>query len=212
METARYLRPQPDAAASPAADGRRRRGQDSRDRIVQAMLDLVREGHVSPSAELVAGRADVGLRTVFRHFKDLESLYSEMSAAIEGELLALADTPFKSATWRERVLELVERRGWAYERIAPFKRASEALLHQSPVLALDNARLVGLGREILRRELPAEVAGDPMRFEAIDLLLSFDAWRRLRRDQELSAQRATEVLQAMIGELLAGVADDTAGR
>lgn len=202
METARYLRPQPDAAASLSADGRRRRGQDSRDRIVQAMLDLVREGHVSPSAELVAARADVGLRTVFRHFKDLESLYREMSAVIEAELVALAVTPFKGATWRERVLELVERRGWAYERIGPFKRASEAHRHQSPALALDNARLVGMGREILRRELPAEVAGDPIRFEAIDLLLSFDAWHRLRRDQDLSPDRATEVLQAMIGELL----------
>jgi len=210
LETARYLRPPSDANAS--ADGRRRRGQDSRDRIVQAMLDLVREGDVSPSAELVAARADVGLRTVFRHFKDLESLYREMSAVIEGELLALADTPFKGATWRERVLELVERRGWAYERIAPFKRASEAHLHQSPALALDNARLVGLGRDILRRELPAEVAGDPIRFEAIDLLLSFDAWRRLRRDQELPARRATEVLRAMIGDLLARPDGDPAGR
>ncbi|HJV41771.1 MAG TPA: TetR/AcrR family transcriptional regulator [Caulobacter sp.] len=197
----RYLRPRPDG--DPPADGRRRRGQDSRDRIVQAMLDLVREGHVSPSAELVAARADVGLRTVFRHFKDLESLFREMSAVIEGELLALADTPFKGATWRERVLELVERRGWAYERIGPFKRASEAHRHQSPALALDNAKLVGVGRDILRRELPVEVARDPVRFEAIDLLLSFDAWNRLRRDQELSPSRATEVLRAMISGLLA---------
>lgn len=203
METVRYLRPRPDPNEQPSSDGRRRRGQDSRDRIVQAMLDLVREGHVSPSAELVAARADVGLRTVFRHFKDLESLYREMSAVIEGELLALADTPFKGATWRERVLELVERRGWAYERIGPFKRASEAHRHQSPALALDNAKLVGVGREILRRELPAEMARDPVRFEAIDLLLSFDAWHRLRRDQELSPSRATEVLRAMIEGLLA---------
>lgn len=44
------------------------------------MLELVREGDISPSAELVAARADVGLRTVFRHFKDLDSLYREMSA------------------------------------------------------------------------------------------------------------------------------------
>ena len=202
MDTARYFRPASDADDPPSADGRRRRGQDSRARIVQAMLDLVREGHISPSAELVAARAEVGLRTVFRHFKDLESLYREMSAVIEGELMALADTPFKAQAWRERVMELVERRGWAYERIGPFKRASDAHRHQSPALALDNAKLVGIGREILRRELPAEVARDRARFEAIDLLLSFDAWRRLRQDQELSPKRATEVLQAMIEALL----------
>lgn len=197
MDRARYLLPHP-PAAEPSADGRRRRGEDSRARIVQAMLDLVREGHVAPSAELVAARAEVGLRTVFRHFKDMESLYREMSSVIEGELLALAETPFKAVGWRERVLELVERRGWAYERIAPFKRASEIHRHQSETLALDNAKLVAGAREILRRELPANLAANQDIFEAIDLLLSFDAWRRLRQDQELSPQDAKGVLQQMI--------------
>ena len=201
MDRARYLLPQPtDDALS--ADGRRRRGQDSRARIVQAMLDLVREGHVSPSAELVAARAEVGLRTVFRHFKDLESLYREMSAVIEAELVSLADTPFKAATWRERVLELVERRSWAYERIAPFKRASDVHRHQSTALDLHNAKMVAGARDILKRELPAALADDHDLFEAVDLLLSFDAWRRLRQDQALSQARATEVLQAMISALL----------
>lgn len=201
MDRARYLLPQ-SGVDEPSADGRRRRGQDSRARIVQAMLDLVREGHVSPSAELVAARAEVGLRTVFRHFKDLESLYSEMSAVVEGELLALADTPFKATTWRDRVLELVDRRGWAYERIAPFKQASEVHRHQSQTLVQHNAKLVAGARDILRRELPADLAADPKVFEAIDLLLSFDAWRRLRQDQTLSPEATTEVLQAMIATLL----------
>jgi AcrR family transcriptional regulator len=189
-------------AQTPDADGRRRRSQDSRARIVQAMLELVHGGDPSPSAELVAARADVGLRTVFRHFKDLDSLYREMSAVIEAELMALVHTPFKGVTWRERVLELVERRGWAYEKISPFRRASEVHRHQSPALAVDHAKLVQISREILRRELPADVAKDRVRFEAIDLLLSFDAWNRLRRDQELSPKRASEVLQSTIASLL----------
>jgi len=204
----RYLRAgadiEPEAAA---ADGRRRRSQDSRARIVQAMLDLVREGDISPSAELVATRADVGLRTVFRHFKDLESLYLEMSAVIEGELISLVHTPFKGATWRDRVLELVERRGWAYERIAPFKRASEVLRHNSPTLQADNTKMVEISREILRRQLPPEIAKDRIHFEGIDLLLSFDAWNRLRRDQDLSPKRTTEILQAMISALLQSAGD-----
>lgn len=166
------------------------------------MLELVREGGVSPSAELVAARADVGLRTVFRHFNDLDSLYREMSAVIEAELMALVQTPFKGETWRDRVLELVERRGWAYERIAPFKRASEVHRHQSPALAIDHARMVQISREILRAQLPAEWAKDRVRFEAMDLLLSFEAWSRLRRDQELSPKRATEVLQSTLTSLL----------
>lgn len=199
---ARNLRPGIDAAPEVAIDGRRRRSQDSRARIVQAMLELVREGSVSPSAELVAARADVGLRTVFRHFSDLDSLYSEMSAVITTELMALVHTPFKGESWRERVLELVERRGWAYEKIAPFKRASEVHRHQSPALAVDNAKMVQISRDILRAQLPPELAKDRVRFEAMDLLLSFDAWHRLRRDQDLSPKRATEVLQGVLAGLL----------
>ena len=72
----------------------------------------------------------------------------------------------------------------------------------------DNAKMVEVSREILRHQLPAELAKDRIRFEAIDLLLSFDAWHRLRRDQDLSPRRATEVLQAMIGGLLGAASDD----
>ena len=199
----RYLGPPNETGVEePAADGRRRRSQDSRARIVQAMLDLVREGDVSPSAELVAARADVGLRTVFRHFSDLDSLYREMSAVISSELMALVETPFKGATARERVLELVERRGWAYEKIAAFKRASEVHRHQSPALVADSERMVRVSRDILRGQLPPELAKDKVRFEAIDMMLSFEAWSRLRREQALSPKRATEVLRLVISGLL----------
>ena len=59
-------------------DGRRLRSIDSRARIVKAMLALIEEGDMAPGAEAVAARAEVGLRTVFRHFKDMESLYRDV--------------------------------------------------------------------------------------------------------------------------------------
>src|ERR1019366_3029777 len=86
----------------PSADGRRRRGQDNRARIVAAMLDIIHSGDLAPSAEQVAQRADVGLRTVFRHFQDMDSLFREMSVVIMGELHVAAETPFRSDGWRER--------------------------------------------------------------------------------------------------------------
>lgn len=46
-------------------DGRKLRSEDSKRRIVSAMLELVREGRMAPTAEEVANRAEVGLRTVF---------------------------------------------------------------------------------------------------------------------------------------------------
>src|SRR5260370_30652909 len=99
------------AAPKPAADGRRRRGEDNRAKIVAAMLDIIHAGDLAPSAEQVAQRADVGLRTVFRHFQDMDSLFREMSVVIMRELHSAAETPFPSEDWRERVVELLERRG-----------------------------------------------------------------------------------------------------
>ncbi len=185
-------------------DGRRRRSQTSRARIVAAMLALVRATGASPNAEQVAERAGVGLRSVFRHFRDMESLYGEMSAAIEAELRTVAALPFEGRTWRERVLELIERRGVAFDSIAPFRHASDARVHASRVLQADRARMAQVARELLRLQLPAEVAADKALFEALDLLLSFEAWRRLRADQSLSPDEARAVLEravrALIGE------------
>lgn len=189
-------------AAAGVADGRRRRGLDNRARIVRAMLEIIHSGEVAPSAEQVAARAEVGLRTVFRHFQDMDSLYREMSGVIEEELRAIVERPFRSDVWQERVIELVERRAVAFERIAPFKRASDAFRHRSRFLDADAGRLAAALREILKGVLPAEAARDRNRLEGLDLLLSFEAWSRLRREQGLSPKRAQEVLEAAVRRML----------
>jgi AcrR family transcriptional regulator len=182
-------------------DGRRRRGLDSRDRIVEAMLELMREGEVAPGAERVASRADVGLRTVFRHFRDMDSLYAEISRIIEGELSDLVDRPLESRDEAGRLVELSSRRAEAYERIFPFKHASTAHRHRSDFLARGHALMVSNLRHALARDLPVACA-DPVRMEALDLLLSFEAWSRLRREQRLARDEALAVILAAAVALL----------
>lgn len=188
-------------------DGRRRRGQDNRARIVAAMIDLVREGQVQPSAEQVAGRADVGLRTVFRHFQDMDSLYREMSATIERELRAIVERPFQAAGFPERLFELIARRAEGFERIAPFRRAADAVRHRSRFLAGDAHRLAETMRGLLVAELPPALARDAARVEALDLLMSFEAWSRLRGEQGLDPARARAVVEAAVARLVAGTPD-----
>ncbi|HVY04073.1 MAG TPA: TetR/AcrR family transcriptional regulator [Caulobacterales bacterium] len=198
----KIVSPAVDPADEP--DGRRRRSHDSRARIVAAMLALTQEGEIAPGAEQVAARAGVGLRTVFRHFDDMESLYSEMSATIEAELAAIVLRPFTGATWRARLSELIERRSFAFEKIAPFKNAADVHRHDSAFLAAAHKRLVATLRDILRSVLPAEIAADALKFEALDMMMSFEAWRRLRADQGLSVRRAREVLEGAVMRVAAG--------
>ena len=187
-------------APGSSSDGRRRRGEDNRARIVAAMLEIVQSGEVAPSAEQVAARADVGLRTVFRHFSDMDSLYREMSEAIEAEVRSVADQPFQAPDWRGRVVELVGRRGAAFEKIGPFRRASDAFRHRSRFLGDDAHRLSRRLREILERVVGEAV--DAHTLEALDLLLSFEAWSRLREEQGLTIEQTQGVLEAAARRLI----------
>ena len=188
-------------AETDVADGRRRRGQDNRARIVAAMMEIVHGGDVAPSAEQVATRADVGLRTVFRHFQDMDSLYREIAAVVGAEVRTVFHRPLSSETWQDRLIERVGRFAVAYEKMAPYKRAADAFKHRSKFLGGDYAKLVAQQRAVLEKELPREIARD--RVEAIDLLLSFEAWARLRNEQGLTPRRAQAVIEATLRTLIA---------
>jgi AcrR family transcriptional regulator len=184
------------------ADGRHRRSMSSQRRIVQAMLELVAEGNIAPSADEVSDRAGVGRRSVFRHFSDMDSLYREMQAILEAQFATIAAQPFKTTHWRDQVLELVERRAYAFERMAPYLRAGIVHRHHSPFLREGHARFVAILRALLVQRLPADVAKDQVFVDAVDLLISFEAWERLRHEQGLSPAQARQVICAAVTALL----------
>ncbi len=183
-------------------DGRRRRGQDSRSRIVDAMMRLVRAGHVAPSAEQVAAQADVGLRTVFRHFQDMDSLYQEIARVVGADLRVVMSCPLQAETMPDRLIEMICRRAKAFETIAPFKRAADVFRHRSRVLGSDYDQMVVELRAILVRALPADISGDPLQLETLDMLMSFEAWSRLRREQGLSADQSQAVVEAAVRRII----------
>lgn len=183
-------------------DGRRKRGDQSRKQIVDAMLALVREGEMSPSAALVAERANVGLRTVFRHFDEMEILYREMAEVTQARILPVFDKPYASTHWREQLTELVERRISAYEDIMPLKVAGSVMRFRSRFLMEDYDRHLRMERKSLKDVLPDTIQTDRDLFRAIEMVTSFQAWRRLRQDQNLSVTDARKVLHLLIDSTL----------
>ena len=175
-------------------DGRRNRGEQSRRRIVAALMDLVREGVITPTAEAVAARADVGLRTVFRHFADMETLYREIAAEIDAVVAPAAATRLAGRDWRRRLAQSIELRAEVFERLMPFQLATSVHRHESPFLDGQQVEAAALQRALLRHALPKALAADKARFEALDLVLSSDAWLRLRREQGLSRAAARRVM------------------
>jgi len=178
----------------PVKDGRRRRGEESRRRIAAAMLELIREGEISPRAEDVAARADVGLRTVFRHFDDMDSLYREISNHMAAELMPILKEPLSVDNWGVTLNQLIDRRTRGFERMMPFRIASDVHRHHSEFLKSEHAALLKLLRSNLRAAAPASLRDDKIMFEALDMILSFDAWRRLRLDQGLSVTQTRKAV------------------
>ena len=188
------------------ADGRTRRSQRSRRAILEALHELVGAGELRPTAHQVAERAGVGLRTVFRHFSDMETLFAEMNARVREEIAPLRRARPAPGPLDERARELVAQRAALFERIAPFKRSGQLARHRSEFLQEENRRMVRDLREQLREALP-ELADAPAEVaDAIELLTSFEAWERLRGDQRLGARRAREATEAAVLALLERVA------
>jgi DNA-binding transcriptional regulator YbjK len=177
-------------------DGRRQRTVDSRARIIQAMLDLVQDGVMIPNAEQVAERAEVGLRSVFRHFKDMDSLFQELTVLIEADARATFFRPMSGETVEARLADLIERRCALFERISPFQLASIAHWAKSEFLRQDAQRQVLVLRELLKQTLTPEIIANFERFEALDALLSFSTWTRLRQQQGLGFGQAKTVIES----------------
>ena len=201
-------RPSPPSPVRKLVDGRRQRGEASRERIIRAMLELLHEGEVAPGAEAVALRANVGLRTVFRHFDNMDSLYQQINALISAEIVGpMLRRPFASSDWKERIAEMVERRIAIFERTMPLKIAADVNRHRSAFLAAQGALMVHEQRAaiaaVLEQAGSAVGAGtNSLLLESLDLLLSFDTWRRLRMDQMLTRPKARAVLERMIAGLI----------
>jgi AcrR family transcriptional regulator len=183
-------------------DGRKHRSQKSQVRIVNAMLELVAQGNLEPSADQIADIAKVGRRSVFRHFKDMDALYREITNSIAATMGSIVLQPFEATDWQGQVLELVDRRAAGFEKMKPFLLAGQVHRHRSPFLKGSHAQFVEMLRRILLGLLPRDIARNFVLVEALDMLLSFENWSRLREDQGLSVAKSKQVLKQAIESLL----------
>lgn len=182
------------------ADGRVRRGQHNREKILQAIYELVRENETEPTALQVAERARVGPRTVFRHFADMEALRADMQARVQSEILPLLlEEVAIEGDLPKRLEAIVRKRSRVFDHLAPFRRAGATNPAQTEE---GRAQLAQFLRKELRQVLAKELKDEPDLFEAVDLLASFEAWERLRRDQRLGHERAQKVILRTLLTLL----------
>lgn len=187
-------------------DGRQRRRIDNKRRLFQAFLALVNEGVVSPTAQDLAKRAEVGLRSVFRHYPEMEGLYQEMALHVQSVVRQAFSSRLDAADWRERVSDLAQRRALIYDTISAYQVAIEAHRHESRPLNLHQQTLARMEQQSIQATLGDVIGSQAHVAEALHLMLSFDTWLRLRREQGLSNADALAVVVSTCQALLGGVA------
>ena len=179
------------------------RGERNRDRIVDAVVELVRSGTPQPSADAIAAAAGAGKRTVFRQFRDMESLFRAVDARIQSEVLPLVDTSPITGTRAARAAELVSRRARIYEHLAPFRLSGMPHRTTSDTIRRGQRALDVWGRQQLRDTFAAELRNAPAELlELLDTITSFETWDRLRSAQRLGRARAAAVVEQGVLTLL----------
>lgn len=194
--------------ASGTADGRSARAARTREAVVEALLTLIDEGSLRPTAREIADRAGVSLRSVYVHFEDLEDLFSAAAAKHFERMLVLYARLPTEGPLAERLDAFMSQRARIMEAVAPVRRA--ALLQEpfSPELA----RVLALGRQAGRDEIERVFAVELDREQgaararllaALDIAAGAAAWETLRVHEGLPMEQARLVVTEMLTKLLA---------
>lgn len=187
------------------ADGRRKRSQRSREKILRAYWELMLDGDMDPSAAAIAERAEVGLRSVFRHFEDLDTLLRDLMQLCYDEVMPEFMTPLKSTNWKDQLLEMVERHVMIWERIRIPHTAGEIGRFKSQVLMDDYQRSRNLEISGIKAVLPKDIDDYDNVLLALDASICFSTMRRMREDRKLSVAEVKAVMTLMVKSIIDGI-------
>ncbi|HZP99748.1 MAG TPA: hypothetical protein VFB13_09435 [Reyranella sp.] len=188
-------------------DGRRQRSVRTRQAIIEAYLELLREKRDLPTCEQVAEQARLSERAVFAHFADRERL---AAAAFDHVLSQRRSTPAGDKITADRETRIkfqVEIRARACETWMPIWRVVSIGLYKSPEIARRIDMVRGLFRARLEEIYAVELATlkHPQRtaiLSALDELTSFEGWQRMREQYGLSYDDARKSWIYAIDKLL----------
>ena len=188
---------------APSPDGRRQRSERSQTAIIEAALSLMDEGTLVPTAQQIADRAGVGIRSFFRHFADMDSLFLAADDMLLSSYEALFEVDDRTGALASRVARAIDLYGNAFEKLRPIILCTQAQLWRSPKLHENYAWHQKRLRKELELWLP-EVAELPKdRREAVHAVASFSMWNRLREFQGLSIKTSADIVTSLVNDLIA---------
>jgi TetR/AcrR family transcriptional regulator, regulator of autoinduction and epiphytic fitness len=188
-------------------DGRTVRAERTRRALVEALLALLNEGRLRPTAAEIAERAGVSERSVFQHFPDREALLEAVAREQYERVMPTIRPVDASLSLAARIDEFVAQRATLYERAAGVRRAALLMEPESDVVAgwLTTVRRAGAAEaeRVFRREIEATPADErePLR-AALVAACAWGTFEALRFHQGLSVSRTRGAMRTMVARLL----------
>lgn len=189
-------------------DGRVARTHRTRAAIFDAVLALLREGSLNPSAGQIAERAGISKRSLYVHFATLEDLYRDVAERSTALVIGMLWVIEPDLPLDERIDAICRQRATVHEEIGPLRRAATVRAATSPTAAesrrfarqasLDQVDRVFAG-ELDALDPPTRIA----RRAAIDGLISGDTWDLWRTTHDLSVTQSTDAMRDALRVLLA---------
>ena len=171
------------AAASEISigDGRFARSQKTKDDIVKALLKLLKDTPF-PTAEQVAKESKIGLRTVYRQFKDMESIY----LSLHEECLYSLNQMFKNEidiekSFEERIYLAISERLAIYSEYESLFIATISNAARLPILVDQVAASYQIMRERFIKIVPEIKNLSTIKSDLLFTRFLFPSWFSLRK-------------------------------
>jgi AcrR family transcriptional regulator len=201
-----------DAATTTGGDGRRQRTERGRAAVTEAMIDLMFEGYLPPTAEQLAERAGVSVASVYRYFDGLDDLRQAATALYFSRYTDLFDIQgFAEGSLAVRVANLVDSRLRLYTTSEPMGRLIRIRQYEHATAHEWLAQLRATYADQIRHHFDTQLEhlGPTDRAHIVAVIAtvtSFESWDQCREAHRLDD---AQIRESWIGALIAAMRSAT---
>ncbi len=189
-------------------DGRTLRRTRNRTAVIDALLEIIREGNLRPGASEIADRAGVSHRSIFRYFDDLDDLARTAIDHAFEQAGPMADIPdIGSGSLDERIATYVDARLALFESVDGTMQLARMRAPSIPSIDEGIAEIAVLFRaqiaEHFARELATVDEDDrDLLVDAVLVLTSYDSFTIHRRLLHDDIDRTRAAWRCALGAML----------
>ncbi len=181
-------------------DGRINRSKTTLNKIVAATISLLRKNNNGqiPTAQEIAVKSGVGIRTVFRHIDDMEGLIEEVNRRYLHDLESyIAKNNPKQNSKDQRIEHVIKERFYLYNTYQHVFNLTITSLNNSSAIRTGFIKFNHILRQRFEDIIPEIKMINKDKQNLIDTLISYAAWFRMTKFNNTKEERLIEELKLL---------------